>query len=87
MNSKHKSDYGEWKLTAGSFYGDAEKDKGIYYYIIIVIKQELCALIKNNNSLVLIVLYSLWLKSCVSLLMLTFTQYLNGGNNPWIFWE
>lgn len=28
MNSKHKSDYGEWKLTAGNFYGDAEKDKG-----------------------------------------------------------
>lgn len=28
MNSKHKSDYGEWKLTAGDFYGDAEKDKG-----------------------------------------------------------
>lgn len=29
VNSKHKSDYGEWKLTAGSFYGDAEKDKGL----------------------------------------------------------
>lgn len=28
MDSKHKSDYGEWKLTAGKFYGDAEKDKG-----------------------------------------------------------
>lgn len=28
VNSKHKSDYGEWKLTAGNFYGDAEKDKG-----------------------------------------------------------
>lgn len=27
--SKHKSDYGEWKLTAGKFYGDAEADKGI----------------------------------------------------------
>uniref|UniRef100_A0A8C9V0N2 Calreticulin n=1 Tax=Scleropages formosus TaxID=113540 RepID=A0A8C9V0N2_SCLFO len=27
--SKHKSDYGEWKLTAGKFYGDAEKDQGL----------------------------------------------------------
>ncbi|XP_066551615.1 calreticulin [Amia ocellicauda] len=27
--SKHKTDYGEWKLTAGKFYGDAEKDKGL----------------------------------------------------------
>jgi calreticulin len=29
VQSKHKSDYGEFKLTAGKFYGDAEKDKGI----------------------------------------------------------
>ncbi|XP_063711112.1 calreticulin-like [Symsagittifera roscoffensis] len=29
IESKHKSDYGEWKYTAGKFYGDAEKDKGI----------------------------------------------------------
>ncbi|TRY55199.1 hypothetical protein DNTS_032676 [Danionella cerebrum] len=29
VNSEHKSDYGEFKLTAGSFYGDAEKDKGL----------------------------------------------------------
>ncbi|XP_010794377.1 calreticulin-like [Notothenia coriiceps] len=29
VNSKHKTDYGEWKLTAGNFYGDAEKDKGL----------------------------------------------------------
>ncbi|KAG7267635.1 hypothetical protein CRUP_026989 [Coryphaenoides rupestris] len=29
LNSKHKSDYGEWKLTAGNFYGDAEADKGL----------------------------------------------------------
>jgi len=28
-NSKHKDDYGEWKLTAGKFYGDAEKNKGL----------------------------------------------------------
>lgn len=28
VESKHKSDYGEWKLTAGKFYGDAEADKG-----------------------------------------------------------
>lgn len=26
--SKHKSDYGKFVLTAGKFYGDAEKDKG-----------------------------------------------------------
>jgi len=29
IQSKHKSDYGEFKLTAGKFYGDAEEDKGI----------------------------------------------------------
>ncbi|XP_075877999.1 calreticulin 3b isoform X2 [Nelusetta ayraudi] len=29
LQSKHKSDYGEWKLTAGNFYGDAELDKGL----------------------------------------------------------
>lgn len=29
MESKHKSDYGQWKLSAGKFYGDAEADKGI----------------------------------------------------------
>uniref|UniRef100_A0A3B4WP34 Calreticulin n=1 Tax=Seriola lalandi dorsalis TaxID=1841481 RepID=A0A3B4WP34_SERLL len=27
--SKHKSDYGKFVLTAGKFYGDAEKDKGL----------------------------------------------------------
>ena len=30
MKSTHKSDYGEFKWTAGKFYGDAEKDKGVY---------------------------------------------------------
>uniref|UniRef100_A0A3Q4HWF6 Calreticulin n=1 Tax=Neolamprologus brichardi TaxID=32507 RepID=A0A3Q4HWF6_NEOBR len=29
VESKHKSDYGQWKLSAGNFYGDAEADKGI----------------------------------------------------------
>ncbi|KAF4076441.1 hypothetical protein AMELA_G00215070 [Ameiurus melas] len=29
VNSEHKSDYGQFKLTAGEFYGDAEKDKGL----------------------------------------------------------
>ncbi|KAJ7993159.1 hypothetical protein DPEC_G00269530 [Dallia pectoralis] len=29
LESKHKSDYGEWKLTAGKFYGDSEADKGL----------------------------------------------------------
>lgn len=28
IQSKHKSDYGEWKVTAGKFYGDADEDKG-----------------------------------------------------------
>ena len=28
MQSKKKSDYGKLKLTAGQFYGDADKDKG-----------------------------------------------------------
>lgn len=28
MESKHKSDYGKFVLTAGKFYGDVEKDKG-----------------------------------------------------------
>lgn len=28
VESKHKSDYGQWKLSAGKFYGDAEADKG-----------------------------------------------------------
>lgn len=28
VNSEHKSDYGQFKLTSGNFYGDAEKDKG-----------------------------------------------------------
>jgi len=29
IQSKHKSDYGQWKLTSGKFYGDVEEDKGI----------------------------------------------------------
>ncbi|KAM6962696.1 calreticulin-like [Aplochiton taeniatus] len=29
FESKHKSDYGQWKLSAGKFYGDAEADKGL----------------------------------------------------------
>uniref|UniRef100_A0A4W3KE19 Calreticulin n=1 Tax=Callorhinchus milii TaxID=7868 RepID=A0A4W3KE19_CALMI len=29
VESKHKSDYGQFKLTAGKFYGDPEKDKGL----------------------------------------------------------
>jgi len=29
VNSEHKSDYGQFKLTSGNFYGDAEKDKGL----------------------------------------------------------
>ncbi|CAM9333681.1 unnamed protein product [Lampetra planeri] len=29
VESKHKTDYGAWKLSAGKFYGDAEANKGI----------------------------------------------------------
>lgn len=29
IQSKHKSDYGEFKLSAGKFYGDAEESKGV----------------------------------------------------------
>ncbi|NXB73030.1 CALR protein, partial [Donacobius atricapilla] len=29
VESKHKPDFGRFVLTAGKFYGDAEKDKGI----------------------------------------------------------
>ncbi|XP_051979739.1 calreticulin-like [Xyrauchen texanus] len=29
IESKHKSDYGQWKLTSGKFFGDAELDKGL----------------------------------------------------------
>uniref|UniRef100_A0A9J7Y5W9 Calreticulin n=1 Tax=Cyprinus carpio carpio TaxID=630221 RepID=A0A9J7Y5W9_CYPCA len=29
VESKHKSDYGKFVLSAGKFYGDAEKDKGL----------------------------------------------------------
>ncbi|XP_063795619.1 calreticulin-like [Pseudophryne corroboree] len=29
VESKNKSDYGKWQLTAGNFFGDPEKDKGI----------------------------------------------------------
>ncbi|KAF6728674.1 Calreticulin [Oryzias melastigma] len=29
LESKHKSDYGQWKLSSGKFYGDAEADKGL----------------------------------------------------------
>ena len=27
--SKHKDDFGEWKLSHGKFYGDAKRDKGL----------------------------------------------------------
>uniref|UniRef100_A0A672K428 Calreticulin n=1 Tax=Sinocyclocheilus grahami TaxID=75366 RepID=A0A672K428_SINGR len=29
VESKHKSDYGKFVLSAGKFYGDAKKDKGL----------------------------------------------------------
>ncbi|KAM4038903.1 calreticulin [Anomaloglossus baeobatrachus] len=29
VESKHKSDYGQFKISAGKFYGDAEEDKGL----------------------------------------------------------
>lgn len=33
VESKHKSDYGKFVLSAGKFYGDAEKDKGECFFI------------------------------------------------------
>jgi calreticulin len=27
--SKHKDDFGEWKLSHGKFYGDAKRDQGL----------------------------------------------------------
>ncbi len=33
VESKHKSDYGKFVLSAGKFYGDAEKDKGECWFI------------------------------------------------------
>lgn len=35
MQSAHKSDLGKFVLTAGKFYGDAEKDKGKYYNLML----------------------------------------------------
>ncbi|XP_061538987.1 calreticulin-like [Phycodurus eques] len=29
VESKHRDDYGQWELSAGKFYGDAELDKGL----------------------------------------------------------
>ena len=29
IQSKHKSDYGEYKLSHGKFYGDEEEGKGL----------------------------------------------------------
>lgn len=37
MESKHKSDYGQWKLSAGKFYGDAEANKGIHHIIFFMV--------------------------------------------------
>ena len=34
IQSKHMSDFGEWKVSAGKFYGDAQKDKGAWYTIV-----------------------------------------------------
>ena len=40
IQSKHKSDYGEFKWTAGKFYGDAEKDKGIQSHALITFEED-----------------------------------------------
>lgn len=50
VESKHKSDYGKFVLTAGKFYGDAEKDKGkqcdetpsVFWLLICVFSQGVC---------------------------------------------
>lgn len=39
MESKHKSDYGQWKVSAGKFYGDAELDKGEVSFCTAVLRQ------------------------------------------------
>ena len=33
MESKHKSDYGKFVLSAGKFHGDAEKDMGNFSFL------------------------------------------------------
>lgn len=38
LESKHKSDYGQWKISAGKFYGDAELDKGEVLFSSIYIR-------------------------------------------------
>lgn len=34
FESKHKSDYGRFVLSAGNFYGDADKDKGELHHTL-----------------------------------------------------
>ena len=34
MQSQHSSDYGKFVWTAGKFYGDPEKDKGMFVALI-----------------------------------------------------
>lgn len=44
VESKHKSDYGKFKLTAGKFYGDAEKDKGKEIILAVSVGREVLKL-------------------------------------------
>ncbi len=46
MESKHKSDYGKFVLTAGKFYGDAEKDKGKWRGYIVFTR---CGCVGNSH--------------------------------------
>lgn len=65
--SKHKSDYGQWKLTSGKFYGDAELDKGersrplhllnvFSQWSLVVYANDAC---KENANRILYVVFSL----------------------------
>lgn len=38
VESKHKSDYGKFVLSAGKFYGDAEKDKGECCFVYVMLQ-------------------------------------------------
>lgn len=38
VESNHKSDYGKFVLTAGKFYGDADKDKGECCIVKLIVK-------------------------------------------------
>ena len=48
--SKHKSDYGQWKLSAGKFYGDAEADKGNHSVVIQTIDANILQMVSYHAN-------------------------------------